>query len=144
MATHAVEKLRKKIFALRRRRGSSKAYLPATIREEAIRLAAQHGTDTYAQLGIRLELVKIWKSHYSSFFRSVNKAAPASRPALKIPEKEKPCFVEIKAGPEPRRSLWPENTSSVVEVVRPDGWTLRVCGELAKDVVHATIGKISL
>ena len=144
MATHIeIEELRKKIYDLRCRRGP-KAYLPATIREEAIKLAARHGADTYAQLGIKLELVKIWKHHYSDVFRSVNKAAPVPGRALKIPAEEKPRFIEIKADPEPRRSLWLENTSSVVELVRPDGWMLRVSGGLAKDVVHATIGKFSL
>ena len=69
-------------------------------------------------------------------------AAAKVRAKLNEPKIE---FVEIKAGA-PFQLAVPraESSASTVEVARPDGWTVRVTGELAKDFAGAMLGKFTL
>ena len=141
MAIRSIERLRNEIRELRRLHGRN-VHLSRTIRESAVNLAAKHGPGVYERVGIHLQSVKRWERLYPSLFNAA--VAPAVEGACDNPSKEKIGFIELKAAPEPLRKLgWPEHAASVVEVARPDGWVLRMSGELAEDFVRSTIGKFS-
>jgi len=145
MAATTINELRDEIRDLRRTRGAH-AHLPRSMREAAIRLANRHGSGAYAEMGINLQSVKRWERLYPILFLGGSHVKSAVDEESKKPRGERVGFVEIKTSPilETRPSLWPENPTSVVEVARPDGWTFRMTGELARDFVSATISKFSL
>ena len=73
--------------------------------------------------------------------RSVAKPARATVHA----KPERIDFVEIKAGTPGRTpAAGPDSSASAIEVTRPDGSTVRVTGDLARELAATLLGKITL
>ena len=116
-----------------RRYSGQKAHLPEPLRKAAAQLAASEGVGKISQeLAINRASLQRW---VRLGFPAVKAAALPIAPTKTIE------FVEIKA---PRSAFRPEGLCPSIEVTRPDGWTVRVSGDLAKDVAASILGKFSL
>ena len=139
MVRHTLQEVGHEARRLRRQHGAG-VHLPASLRKAAAQLAASHDDEAITQeLKISRETLRRWKLRW----QAARVAAPRS--AVTKPARAKPKgidFVEIKANA-PRQMVQPESSLSVVEVTRPDGWTVRVTGDLAKDLAAATLAKLT-
>lgn len=140
MVRRTLQQIGREARRFRRKHGPG-AHLPAVLRQAAAQLAASHdGERITRELRISGETLRRWKIRFpevrAAAARSVAKPARATAKA-----KRKIDFVEIKGGT-PGQVVRSESSSSVVEVTRPDGWTVRVTGDLAKELATATLGKL--
>ncbi len=120
---------------------------PTALPPESLRKAVVRLCDSHARSTITRELRIGW----NTLIRWIEVGSPsrpmaaAAKVRAKLNEPKKIEFVEIKAGA-PFQLAVPraESSASTVEVTRPDGWTVRVTGELAKDFAGAMLGKFTL
>jgi hypothetical protein len=150
MVRHTIKQVGREARQFRCKHGLG-AHLPRNLREAAAQLAAVHETQAIIrELEISGETLRRWKERYTALKSAVapdssvrNRGAtkPATvRPLAKI---KKIDVVEIKtSGLTPIGC--PEGSTSVVELMRPDGWTMRVTGDLARGLATAMVGKFTL
>jgi len=141
MVSTSLRQLTDEVSRLRRQRGD-KVHLPEALREAAAYLAASHGIRVVSrELGISRNSLRPWMKRYPvapapRAQRSRSKAQAAQRP-------EPVAFFEIKTSPAAAPGRAPEGATSTVELTRPDGLTMRVTGELAKELVAAMLEKFT-
>ena len=147
MVRHTIKQVGREARQFRRKHGVG-AHLPKNLREAAAQLAAVHETQAIIrELEISGETLRRWKERYPATQSAVvPKSSVTKRAATKpaaIRRLAKIDVVEIKASGL-TSVVRPEGSMSVVEVTRPDGWTVRVTGDLARGLATAMVGKFTL
>ena len=125
-----------------RRQCGGKVHLPEALREAAAYLAASHGIRVVSrELGISRNSLRPWMKRYpvapaprARRSRSTAQAAPRSEPV---------AFFEIKTSAATAPGRASESATSTVELTRPDGMTMRVTGELAKELAASLLEKFT-
>lgn len=142
MVRHTLQQIGREVRRFRRKHGAG-AHLPSRLRQAAVDLAASHDAEKITvELAISGETLRRWRLRYpAARIAPPRFVAKKTRSTVKARPK-KIDFVEIK-GLTPRQVVQPEILSSVVEVTRPDGWTVRLTGDLAKDLAAATLAKLT-
>ena len=142
MVRHTLQQIGREVRRFRRKHGAG-AHLPARLRQAAVDLAASLDAEKITvELAISGETLRRWRLRYPAARISPPRlVAKKTRSTVKARPK-KIDFVEIKGTP--RQVVQPESPSSAIEVTRPDGSTVRVTGDLAKDLAATLLGKITL
>jgi hypothetical protein len=144
MVRHTLQQIGREARQYRKKHGAG-VRLPVGLRKAAALLATRDDAEAIAEeLKISRETLRRWGIRYPSVRGAVvspQSATKASRSAARSRAK-KFDFIEIE-DTTPRRVDQLDGSSSVVEVTRPDGWTVRVTGDLVKDLAAATLAKLS-
>lgn len=144
MVRRTLQQIGREARRFRRKHGAG-AHLPASLRKDAALLAVSDDAEAVTrELKISRETLRRWGIRYPATGVAVatpRSVAKTARSTVKA-KPRKIDFVEIK-GTTSRQVVQPESLSSVVEVTRPDGWTVRLTGDLAKDLAAATLAKLT-
>lgn len=141
MVSTSLRQLTDEVSRHRRQRGD-KVHLPEALREAAAYLAASHGIRVVSrELGISRNSLRPWMKRYpvapaprTKRSRSTARAAPRPEPV---------AFFEIKTSSATAPNHASEGATSTVELTRPDGMTMRVTGELAKELLAGLLEKFT-
>jgi hypothetical protein len=139
MVRRTLQEIGREARQLRRQHGAG-VHLPEVLRKAAVQLAASYDDEAITrELKISQETLRRWKLRWPAA-RVAGPRSAVTKPARAMAKGID--FVEIK-GNAPRQVVHPESSSSVVEVTRPDGWIVRVTGDLAKDLATTTLAKLT-
>ena len=123
------------------------AHVPETLRKAVVRLCDSHTRGAITRdVGLGWNTLLRWIEIDGAGPAAATRTASAAKVKAKVKEPKNIGFVEIK-GATPFQLAAPLTegpASSTIEVTRPDGWTVRVTGELAKDFAGAMLGKFTL
>lgn len=140
MVTRSLGQLTDEVRQLRRERGEG-AHLPEALREAAANLAAKHGIRVVSrELGISRNSLRPWMKRHPAV-PATKQSIPAAPEAPQRPEPV--AFFEIKTSPAVAPGWTAESTTPAIELVRPDGLTMRVTGALAKELAAAMVDKFT-
>jgi len=150
MVRHTIKQVGREARQFRRKHGVG-AHLPEDLREAAAQLAASHETQTIIrELEISGETLRRWKERYAVTKSAVVPESSVTQRAATKPATVRPFakikkidVVEIKTSGFTSAGR-PEGPASFVEVTRPDGWTVRMTGDLAKVLATAMVGNFTL
>lgn len=141
MVSTSIRQLTEEVRRLRRQRGD-KVRLPEALREAAAYLAASHGIRVVSrELGISRNSLRPWMKRYAVATAPRAKRSQSTTQAARLSEPV--AFFEIKTSPAATPGRLPESAASTVELTRPDGTTMRVTGELAKELAAVMLEKFT-
>ena len=149
MVRSSIQQLGREARQIRREHGAG-AHLPEGLRKAAVQLSSSQRTEAIIrELEISGETLRRWKERYPAAMSATTRSSLPRQAATK-PEPIRPAarinridVVEIKAsGPSPVGCAG--GVTSAIEVIRPDGWTMRMTGDLAKDLAATMVGKFKL
>lgn len=163
MDTSTFQQVAKEIRLIRRERGR-RAHLPEPLRMSVAQLAIErdNAAAISRDLNITRKAVASWVKRYGAFPRAkrgkaavtaskvVGKAATAAAKAAATPTSkasararpEPVAFFEIKTSAA-HSTRAPEVASTALELARPDGMTLRLSGELARELAASMLDRFT-
>ena len=126
-----LRKVRSEVRRHRRRHGP-RAQIPEKLRQDSVRLAKRHSLSAIANaLAVSVGSVRRWKDRCDD-------DSPGSTSVKPID------FIEIiPQGGFPGSVTGGSDSRNTVEVIRPDGWRLRLSGDCPEQLLSAVLGRFS-
>ena len=137
MVPSTLKQVSEEILRLRRERGH-RTHLPGHLRQSIVDLAAEHSVEVVIrELGVTRKTIERWVER-----QPVPARAKREKKALAPARNDPIAFFEIKTGltPPTRTS---ECASAAIELARPDGMTLRLSGELARELAASMLDRFT-
>ena len=146
MVPSTLQQVTDEVRRLRHERGK-RVHLPDPLRESVARLASERDVSAVSRdLGITRNTIAKWMKRYPAPSRSRSPAPQRESPVTSraaVVRPEPIAFFEITTSPAPAASRASDSAASSIELARPDGMTLRLSGELVRELAVSILDRFT-